>query len=61
MKGLELDPRERWQTMTEMVTELKSAYERLTPTAKKQAAEAASKKRPKRRDELAGKWQFKTE
>jgi serine/threonine protein kinase len=61
MKGLDLDPRERWQTMTEMVTELKSAYERLTPSAKKQANEAASKKRPKRRDELAGKWQFKTE
>jgi eukaryotic-like serine/threonine-protein kinase len=61
MKGLELDPRERWQTMTEMVKELRSAYERLTPTAKKQAAEAASKKRPKRRDDFAGKWQFKTE
>lgn len=59
MKGLESDPRNRWQSMTEMLTELREAVERLAPAAKQPAADAGAKKR-KRRDDFADKWQFKT-
>jgi eukaryotic-like serine/threonine-protein kinase len=61
MKGLESDPRDRWQLMTEMLAELREAYQRLTPAAKKEASETATKKRTKRRDNFADKWQFKTQ
>jgi serine/threonine protein kinase len=61
MKGLEADPRERWQTMTEMLHELREAYQRLTPVAKKPTAAATAKKRAKRRDDSSDKWQFRTQ
>ncbi len=61
MKGLESDPRDRWQSMTEMLTELREAYQRLTPPAKKQTSDAAAKKRGKRRDDFSDKWQFRTQ
>jgi serine/threonine protein kinase len=61
MKGLEADPRERWQTMTEMLHELREAYQRLTPVAKKPTPAATAKKRAKRRDDSSDKWQFRTQ
>jgi eukaryotic-like serine/threonine-protein kinase len=61
MKGLEADPRDRWQTMTEMLTELRAAYDRLKPVVKKGTPAAADKKRGKKRDGLADKWQFRTQ
>ena len=59
MKGLEADPRDRWQTITEMVDRLRDAYERLNPRRKRR--KAASKKTRKRRDEHSDKWQFRTQ
>jgi len=61
MKGLESDPHERWQSMTEMLTELRAAYDRLKPAAKKGTPTAAEKKRGKQRDGFADKWQFRTQ
>jgi hypothetical protein len=61
MKGLDLDPRERWQTMTEMLTELRDAYVRLSPLARKEAVDKKMGRvtvKKKRRDDL---WQFKTQ
>ena len=54
MKGLELDPRESLADDDRNgLASCESAYDRLTPTAQKdEAAEAASKKRPKRRTTL---------
>lgn len=57
MKGLEADPRDRWQSMGDMLTELRAAHHRLHPT--RQPA-AADKKPAKRRDDFAEKWQFRT-
>ena len=64
MKGLDLDPRERWQTVTEMLTVLREAHVRLSPLARKEAVDkkmgrATVKK--KRRAEIDDKWQFKTQ
>ncbi len=61
MKGIESDPRERWQSMTEMVNELRAAYDRLKPAPKKGTPAAADKKRGKKRDGFADKWQFRTQ
>jgi len=61
MKGLEADPRDRWQSMTEMLTELRAAYDRLKPAPKKGAPAAAEKKRGKQRDGFADKRQFRTQ
>lgn len=61
MKGLELDPRERWESMTEMLSQLREAYQRLTPAVKKQTPAAEDKKRAKRRDDHSDKWQFRTQ
>jgi serine/threonine protein kinase len=61
MKGLASEPRERWQTMTEMLEELRSAHERLKPAPKKGAPAAAEKKRGKQRDGFSDRWQFRTQ
>jgi eukaryotic-like serine/threonine-protein kinase len=62
MKGLEADPRDRWQTISEMLAPLREAYHRLTPAeVKKLASPAEKKKAKKRRDEHADKWQFRTQ
>lgn len=62
MKGLEADPRDRWQTISEMLQPLRAAYQRLTPAeVKKLASPAEKKKAKKRRDEHADKWQFRTQ
>ena len=61
MKGLDLDLRERWQSMSEMLAELRQAHHRLTPATKNQTPEAAGKKRAKRKDEHSDKWQFRTQ
>jgi eukaryotic-like serine/threonine-protein kinase len=60
MRGLETDPRDRWQSMSDMLAELRAAYERLKPVVKKAAASADDTKRAKRRDAFADKWQFRT-
>jgi serine/threonine protein kinase len=58
MRGLEAEPQNRWQTATEMVSELRQAHHRLEPPPPPEEV----KKRPKkRRDALDGKWQFKTQ
>jgi len=59
MRGLEAEPQNRWQTMPEMLAELRQAYHRLEVPAPK--AEEAKKRSKKRRDALDGKWQFKTQ
>jgi serine/threonine protein kinase len=64
MKGVDLDPRERWQTMTEMLTELRDAYTRLSPLARKEAVDkklGRTTTKKKRRDDFADQWQFKTQ
>jgi eukaryotic-like serine/threonine-protein kinase len=59
MRGLEAEPQNRWQTIPEMLTELRQAYHRLEAPAPK--TEEAKKRSKKRRDALDGKWQFKTQ
>jgi|HubBroStandDraft_6_1064221.scaffolds.fasta_scaffold17676_3 serine/threonine protein kinase len=64
MKGLDLDPRERWQTMTEMLAQIREAYTRLSPLARKEAVDkklGRTTAKKKRRDGFADKWQFKTQ
>jgi hypothetical protein len=64
MKGLDLDPRERWQTMTEMLTVLRDAYTRLSPLARKEAVDKKLGRvtvKKKRRADHDDKWQFKTQ
>jgi eukaryotic-like serine/threonine-protein kinase len=59
MRGLEADPRERWQSASEMLSELRQAYHRLeVPPAK---AGDGKKRSKNRKDALDGKWQFKTQ
>jgi serine/threonine protein kinase len=59
MRGLEAEPASRWQTVSEMLAELRQAYHRLeVPPAR---AEEGKKKPKKRVDAFSDKWQFKTQ
>lgn len=60
MRGLEIDPHNRWKSVSEMLAEFRAAHERLTtPVAVK--AKSAKKDPPRRkRDDLADEWQFRT-
>ncbi len=58
MRGLAPDPRDRWQTLNEMLVELRAVNERLAPLRKK--AERKPKTKKKVRDPLDDGWQFKT-
>jgi eukaryotic-like serine/threonine-protein kinase len=58
MKGLAVDPRDRWDSISAMLTPLREARRRLTPP---EIAQAQSGVKRRRRDPFADKWQFKTE
>jgi eukaryotic-like serine/threonine-protein kinase len=57
MKGLSVDPRDRWESMSAMLTPLREARRRLTPVEVTQQ-QGTSKRRRRNYDD---KWQFKTE
>ncbi len=58
MRGLESDPQQRWQTASEMVSELRLAMHRLEPPP---PPESPKKRSKKRKDAFSDKWQFKTQ
>ena|ERR1700693_2777293 len=59
MRGLEADPRDRWQTVSAMLAELRQAHHRLEPPAPQ--TDEAKRKSRKRKDAFAEKWQFRTQ
>jgi serine/threonine-protein kinase len=59
MRGLEADPRDRWQTVSAMLAELRQAHHRLEPPAPQ--TDDAKRKSRKRKDAFAEKWQFRTQ
>jgi serine/threonine protein kinase len=59
MRGLEAEPHNRWPTVSEMLAELRQAYQRLEPPAPK--ADDGKKRPKKRKDAHSDKWQFKTQ
>ncbi len=52
------DPQQRWQTASEMVSELRLAMHRLEPPP---PPESPKKRSKKRKDAFSDKWQFKTQ
>jgi serine/threonine protein kinase len=58
MRGLEAEPQNRWQNVSEMVSELRVALHRLEPPP---PADEPKKRSKKRKDAFSDKWQFKTQ
>jgi eukaryotic-like serine/threonine-protein kinase len=59
MRGLESDPRDRWESVSPMLAELRQAYHRLEAPPPK--SEDGKKRSKKRKDAFAEKWQFRTQ
>jgi serine/threonine protein kinase len=59
MRGLEAEPQNRWQTVPEMLAELRQAYHRLEVPSSR--TEDGKKRAKKRKDAFADKWQFRTQ